>query len=142
MAIPTGETAREPHRRVRILLADDHEGIRKVVRSVLEKHPRFEVIGEAMDGKIAIEKATKLKPDVVVLNVAMPVLNGLEAARAIRANVPESAIVILSSSADERYIAAAQEIGARAYVAKTKAGDALVQAIEEAIAGGDFVLVK
>jgi DNA-binding NarL/FixJ family response regulator len=99
------------------------------------------VCGEAFDGAKAIEAAQRLKPDVVVLNITMPVLNGLEAAREIKVKVPESAIVILSTHADERLIEEAKAIGARAYVAKTKAGEALVKAIESAIAGGDFVLI-
>jgi two-component system nitrate/nitrite response regulator NarL len=141
MASPSVVHTELSDRKVRILLADDHDGIRKVVRSVLETHPRFEIIGEAIDGKKAIEEAIKLKPDVVVLNVSMPVLNGFEAARAITAKLPQSAIVILSSNADERFIEEAKKIGAKAYVAKTKVGDALIKAIEDAIAGGDFVLV-
>jgi DNA-binding NarL/FixJ family response regulator len=128
-------------RRIRILIADDHPIIRRMVRSTLEQHPRFEVCGEAFDGAKAIEAAQRLKPDVVVLNITMPVLNGLEAAREIKVKVPESAIVILSTHADERLIEEAKAIGARAYVAKTKAGEALVKAIESAIAGGDFVLI-
>jgi DNA-binding NarL/FixJ family response regulator len=90
----------------------------------------------------AIEAADSLKPDVVVLNVTMPVLNGIEAARVIRTRVPESAIVILSTHADERLIEEARRIGARAFVAKTRAGEALVKAIEAAIEGGDFVLME
>jgi two-component system nitrate/nitrite response regulator NarL len=141
MASPTAVHAEPSDRKVRILLADDHDGIRRVVRSVLESHSRFEIIGEAIDGKKAIEEAIKLKPDVVVLNVSMPVLNGFEAARAITAKLPQSAIVILSSNADEKFVEEAKKIGAKAYVAKTKVGNALIKAIEDAIAGGDFVLV-
>ena len=128
-------------RRVRILIADDHPIVRQIVRSTLERHPRFEVCGEAFDGAKAIEAARRLKPDVVVLNITMPVLNGLEVARQIKAKAPESAIVILSTHADERLIDEAKKIGARAYVAKTKAGEALVKATESAIAGGDFALM-
>src|SRR5580700_2648257 len=86
--------------RVRILIADDHPIVRKQVRSILERHSRFEVCGEAQDGAKAIEEAQRLKPDVVVLNVEMPVLNGFEAAREIKMKLPESAIVILSLGAD------------------------------------------
>jgi DNA-binding NarL/FixJ family response regulator len=82
-----------------------------------------------------------LKPDVVVLNVTMPVLNGFEAARKIKESVPESAIVILSSNADQRFVEEAKKIGVRAYVAKTKAGEALVKAIEAAVRGEDFVVL-
>jgi two-component system nitrate/nitrite response regulator NarL len=129
-------------RRVRVLIADDHDVIRGMVRSTLQQHPQFEVCGEAADGAQAIEKAKKLKPDVVVLNVSMPILNGFEAAREIKATLPGSAIVILSSHADESFIREAKEIGVRAYVAKTKAGEALVNAVEAALLGEDFVLVK
>ena len=96
-------------RRIRVLLADDHATIRKRVRSILEQHPRFEVIGEAPDGAKAIEQAQRLEPDVVVLNVNMPVLNGLEAAREIKAKLPQLAIVILSVNADKRLIEEAKE---------------------------------
>jgi DNA-binding NarL/FixJ family response regulator len=136
-------TNRQPlhDRRLRILVADDHPVIRKSVRKILESHPRFEVCGEARDGAEAVEEAQKLKPDVVVLNITMPVLDGIAAAREITAKLPESAIVILSSHADKRFIAEAKKTGARAYVAKTKAGEALIRAIEAAVIGGDFVLV-
>jgi DNA-binding NarL/FixJ family response regulator len=127
--------------RLRILIADDHPVVRRQVRSILERHPRFEVCGEAQDGAKAIEEAQRSKPDVVVLNVEMPVLNGFDAAREIKTKLPESAIVILSLNADRHLVEEAKKIGARAYVAKTKAGEALVKAVEAAVIGGDFVLV-
>jgi DNA-binding NarL/FixJ family response regulator len=128
-------------RRVRVLIADDHPVIRSMVRSTLQLHPNFEVCGEAEDGAQAVERAKKLKPDVVVLNVSMPVMNGFQAAAEIRRTLPESAIVILSSNADERFIAEARKIGVRAYVAKTKAGEALVKAVEAAVRGEDFIVI-
>jgi DNA-binding NarL/FixJ family response regulator len=142
MSHPASMRVRELGRRVRVLIADDHPVIRRMVRSTLQVHPEFEVCGEAEDGAQAIEEAKKLKPDVVVLNVTMPVLDGFEAAREIRTSLPESAIVILSSHADQRFIEIARKIGVRAYVAKTKAGEALVKAIEAAVRGEDFVLIK
>jgi DNA-binding NarL/FixJ family response regulator len=129
-------------RKVRVLIADDHAVIRRLVRSKLQSHPHFEVCGEATDGGQAVEEAKKLKPDVVVLNVTMPVLNGFQAARQIRSSLPESAIVILSSNADKRFVEEAKKIGVRAYVAKTKAGEALVKAVEAAVMGQDFFLVE
>jgi len=138
----TGVKSKEIDRTVRILIADDHPVIRKMVRSTLEKVPRFEVCGEAVDGAKAIVEAERLKPDVIVLNVTMPVLNGFEAAREIKTKLPESAIVILSSNVDQRFIEEAKNIGARAYVAKTRAGEALVKAIEAAVKGDGFVLVE
>jgi DNA-binding NarL/FixJ family response regulator len=142
MGEPADVQRRETRQKVRILLADDHDTIRKMVRSALEKHPRFEVVGEAVNGQKAIEEATKLRPDVVVLNVTMPVLNGFEAARIIKATLPESAIVILSSNADKGFIEEAKKVGAKAHVAKTRMDVALIKAIDDAIAGGDFVSVE
>jgi DNA-binding NarL/FixJ family response regulator len=84
-------------RKLRILLADDQVFIRKMVRTVLEGCSDFEVCGEATDGATAVEEALRLKPDVVVLNVSVPILSGFEAAREIKSKQPESAIVILSS---------------------------------------------
>lgn len=140
--LAVGISTNPRYRRLRILIADDHPVIRKQVRSILDAHPFFEVCGEAVDGAKAIEEAQKLEPDVVVLNVNMPILNGFEAAREIKTKVPKSAIVILSSNADERFVEEAKKVGARAYVAKTKAGEALIKAIEVAVTGGDFVLVE
>lgn len=129
-------------RAVRILIADDQPIMRAMVRSTIEKVSHFEVCAEAVDGAQAIEQARRLKPDVVVLNVTMPVLNGFEAAREIKASMPETAIVILSSHADARFVAAAKKIGVQSYVAKSKAGEALVKAIQAAVQGEDFVLLE
>jgi two-component system nitrate/nitrite response regulator NarL len=134
--------ARQPRLKLRILIADDHPVIRRMVRSTLQDHPDFEVCGEAMDGGEAVEAAKKLKPDVVILNITMPVLNGFEAAREIKTTLPESAIVILSANADRRFVEEAKKIGVQAYVAKTKAGEALVEAVETAAKGGDFFLIE
>src|SRR4051812_32726538 len=102
--------------RLRVLVADDHPIIRKRVKAVLANSPRFDVCAEAENGAQAIEEALRVKPDIVVLNVTMPVLGGFEAAREIRAKLPESAIVILSSHADKHFIEEAKKVGARAYV--------------------------
>jgi DNA-binding NarL/FixJ family response regulator len=113
-----------------------------MVRSVLQVHPNFEVCGEAMDGAQAVEEAKKVKPDVLVLNVTMPVMNGFEAAREIKAILPNSAIVILSQNADREFVEEAKKIGVRAYVAKSRAGEALVKAVEAAVMGEDFILIE
>jgi DNA-binding NarL/FixJ family response regulator len=141
MATTTKFQAHPTDRPVRILIADDFPAIRKVVRYTLEKDPHFEVCGEAVDGAKAIEEAQRLKPDVVVLNISMPVLNGYEAARKIRSDLPGTAIVILSGNADRRFIEEAKKIGVQAYVAKTEAGKGLVKAINAAVLGDDFVLL-
>jgi CheY-like chemotaxis protein len=100
-------------RRLRVLVADDHPGIRKSVRQILESHTRFEVCGEARDGAAAVDQAQRLKPDVVVMNITMPVLNGIDAAREINASLPGLAIVILSTHADKLFIEQEEERRAR-----------------------------
>ncbi|MGD0404048.1 MAG: response regulator transcription factor [Candidatus Acidiferrales bacterium] len=135
-------TVSQLDRRVRILIVDDHPIIRRVVRSTLQRHPHFDVCGEAVNGAEAIAEAKKLKPDVVVLNVSMPVMNGLDAAREIKMILPESAIVILSQNADRHFIAEAKSLGVQAYVVKTKAGESLVKAVEGAVLGEDFFFIE
>jgi DNA-binding NarL/FixJ family response regulator len=114
---------------VRILIADDHPLIRKIAKSTLNDEPHFQVIGEAQNGLEAVQKTEELKPDVVVLNITMPVLDGFEAARRIRQLLPKTAVVILSSDMDQRFINEAKRVGARAYVPKSEAFFALVKAI-------------
>jgi two-component system response regulator NreC len=128
-------------RSLRILIADDQPIIRKHVRRILEEQPNFIVCGEAYDGARAIEEAERLKPDVVVLDLSMPILNGFDAGRKIKSELPETAIVILSSNADKHFVEEAKKIGARAYVAKSKAAEALVTAIERAILDGEFAVI-
>jgi two-component system, NarL family, nitrate/nitrite response regulator NarL len=142
MAHSVGTLARQLPQIIRVLIVDDHPVIRKIVRSTLEAHPHFDVCGEATNGAQAIEDAKKLKPDVVVLNITMPVMNGFEAAREIKTILPQTAIVILSSNADRHFIEEAKKIGVQAYVTKTKAGEALVKAVEAAVIGEDFVLIE
>jgi DNA-binding NarL/FixJ family response regulator len=129
-----------PTRRIRVLIADDHPVIRKVVRLTLEQQPHLEVCGEAVGGAQAVEKAKEIKPDVVVLNVTMPIMDGFAASREIKRHIPETAIVILSSNVDKRFLEEAKRIGARAYVSRSKAGSALVTAIEAALQGEDFIV--
>jgi len=118
---------KKPGRKVRVLIADDHSIIRRIVRSTLQANPRFEVCGEAENGAEAIEEAKKLKPDVVVLDVSMPVLNGLNPLGRSKRHCRKSAIVILSQNADQRFVEEARKIGVQAYVAKARAGEALVR---------------
>ena len=131
-----------PDARIRVVVADDHPVIRGMVRSTLEQHPHFEVCGEAENGADAIEEVKRERPDVVVLNVTMPLVNGFEAAREIKKQIPETAIVILSSHADARFVAEARKIGVRAYVSKSKIGQALVDAVKAAVAGHDFIVLE
>ena len=136
---PPTSSVRPP---IKILVADDHPVIRKIVTSTLKEEPHFEVIGEATNGLEAVQKAEELRPNVVVLNVTMPVLDGFEAARRIRKNLPDVAIVILSSNADKRFIEEAKKIGVKAYVPKNEASRALVKAVEAANRNEDFFVIE
>jgi DNA-binding NarL/FixJ family response regulator len=121
---------------VRIVIADDHEIFRRGLRSLLESHSNWEVCAEAVNGREAIERVRELKPDVVVLDVTMPQLNGLEAAREIRKNVPESKVVILSQHEPSLMKQSALAAGARAYVTKSEVSRELLSAIETMTSAG------
>jgi DNA-binding NarL/FixJ family response regulator len=114
---------------IRIILADDHVVMRNGLRLLLERQPNFEVVGEAADGRQTVEICDKMKPDVLVLDIAMPNLNGIEAARQISAKWPQIAIVILSMHSDESYVLRALKSGARAYLLKDSAEADLINAI-------------
>jgi two-component system response regulator NreC len=115
---------------IRILLADDHLVIRGGLRLVLEREPGFQVVGEAADGKEAIQLAESLAPDVAVLDVAMPNLNGIEAARQITAASPTTAAVMLSMHSDESYVLRALNAGARGYLLKDSPEADLIAAVK------------
>lgn len=123
---------------VRILLADDHTVMRAGLRLLLERHESFEVIGEAADGREAVEIALQLKPAVVVMDVAMPHLNGVEAARQIMGKNPDTAIVMLSMHSDESYVLRSLKAGARAYLLKDSAEADLIAAIQAIVEGRSF----
>jgi DNA-binding NarL/FixJ family response regulator len=127
---------------IRILVADDHPTILEMVKTILKAHHGFEVVGEARDGQQAVSLAESLKPDVIVINVTMPKMSGFEAARRIRARVPDSAIVILSSHKDEQFIEEARKAGANGYVGKSDADKQLIRAIESMVKGEEFFLVE
>lgn len=114
---------------IRILLADDHTVVRKGLRLLLEGQPGFDVVGDAADGRAAVALAEQLTPDVVVMDVAMPGLNGIEAARQISAKVPRAAIVFLSMHSDESYVLKALKSGARGYLLKDSAEQDLINAV-------------
>ena len=123
---------------VRILLADDHTVMRAGLRLLLERHENFEVVGEAADGREAVEIAAEQKPAVVVMDVAMPHLNGVEAARQILSRNPEIAIVMLSMHSDESYVLRSLKAGARAYLLKDSAEADLIAAIQAITEGRSF----
>lgn len=123
---------------VRILLADDHTVMRAGLRLLLERHENFEVVGEAADGRQAVEIAAEQKPAVVVMDVAMPHLNGVEAARQILSRNPDIAIVMLSMHSDESYVLRSLKAGARAYLLKDSAEADLIAAIQAITEGRSF----
>ncbi len=115
---------------IRILLADDHNVMRAGLKLLLERHSGFRVVGEASDGYEAVEAAIASKPDVVVLDIAMPRLNGIEAAKRIAAQLPQAGIIILSMHSDEGYVLRALKAGAKGYLLKDSAESDLIKAIE------------
>ncbi|HEY4360202.1 MAG TPA: response regulator transcription factor [Bryobacteraceae bacterium] len=123
---------------IRILLADDHTVMRRGLRVLLERQPGFQVVAEAADGSEAVEMAAREKPDVVVLDIAMPTLNGIEAARRIVEKNPDTAVVILSMHSDESYVLRTLKAGARGYLLKDAPEADLINAIHAVHDGKAF----
>lgn len=117
-------------RQAQILIADDHELVRVGLRRLVEGHPGWQVCGEAGDGQETVEKAGMLKPDVVIMDISMPHLNGIEATRRIRHELPGAEVCILTVHDSEPLVGRAVEAGARAYLLKANGGRDLVCAVE------------
>jgi len=115
---------------IRILLVDDHPIVRQGLKTLLEAHPGWEVIGEAADGLEAVDKADRLHPDVMVLDVTMPKMNGLEACRQIRQKAPGLEILFVTQHDSPQMMREALEAGARGYVVKSNAARDLLEAVE------------
>ncbi|MGB9206337.1 MAG: response regulator transcription factor [Terriglobales bacterium] len=115
---------------LRILIADDHDVARKGIRSLLEAHPGWEICGEAKDGREAVEYANRAKPNLVLLDIGMPGLNGLDAARQIHAACPDIRILILTMHDTEQLVREVLAVGARGYLLKSDSGRDLVAAVE------------
>jgi DNA-binding NarL/FixJ family response regulator len=122
-----------------MVLADDHKVVRQGLRAVLEAEPKFRVIGEAGNGLDAIRLVDRLHPDVVVLDLMMPGLNGLEATRQIRKRSSKTHVVVLSMHKDESYVIEALKNGAAAYVLKDASAEELVKAVREAAADRHYL---
>ena len=125
--------------KIRVLLAEDHTIVRKGLRSLLEDEAAIEVIGEAEDGREAIQKVGQLRPDVVVMDITMPALNGLEATRQIKELFPEVKVLILTMHANEEYVFQILRAGASGYVVKQAAVTELVSAIQAVYRGDSFL---
>src|SRR5580700_6456698 len=123
---------------IRILLADDHTIIRSGLKLLLEQQPDFKVVAEASDGREAVQLVSKLRPDVVILDIGMPNLNGIEATRQIVSEEPKAQVVILSMHSDEGYVLRALKAGARAYILKNSAEADLIRAVRSVADGKSF----
>ena len=124
--------------KLRILLGDDHTLIRQGLRKILEERPEWQVVGEAGDGRSAVQQAIALEPNVAVLDVGMPLLNGIEATRQIVRRQPGIRILILSMHSNEAYIIQALQAGARGYLLKDSADTELIRGVSAVAAGKSF----
>ena len=121
---------------VQILIVDDHEGVRRGLRSLISSHPDWTICGEAADGLEAIEKARSLRPAIVLMDISMPRMNGLEATRVIRECLPETRIIIISQNDPATARLQALEVGAAGYVAKTELAQHLLPTISKFLGSG------
>jgi DNA-binding NarL/FixJ family response regulator len=129
-------SARQPFR---VLVVDDFEPWRDFVSSKILMKPELQVVGEASDGLEAVQKAVELKPDLILLDIGLPTLSGIEAARQIRKLAPESKIIFLSQESSAEIVQEALSLGAWGYVVKTMAESELLTAVETVISGKKFV---
>jgi DNA-binding NarL/FixJ family response regulator len=125
--------------RVRVLVVDDYEPFRRFLCSVLGKNPELQIVGEVSDGLDAVQKAEELKPDLILLDIGLPTLNGIEVARRIRTVAPQSKIIFVSQESCPDIIQTALGLGAWGYVWKAKSGSDLVAAVEAVLLGKRFV---
>jgi two-component system, NarL family, response regulator NreC len=125
--------------RTKVLLADDHTIVREGILSLLQSQPGVAVVGTADNGREAVERARRTFPDVIVMDIAMPLLNGIEATRQLRKFLPTTKVLILTMYADEEYVLQALQAGARGYLLKKAAPSELLQAIRT-VERGDYYL--
>jgi len=127
--------------RVRVLLVEDFSPFRHFVGSKLSQRPQLEIMCEVCDGQQAVQKAADLKPDLILLDIGLPTLNGIEVARQIRKLAPESRIIFLSAESSPEVVREALRLGACGYVVKTKAESDLLAAVDAVLEGRQFVSV-
>jgi two-component system, NarL family, response regulator NreC len=123
---------------LRVLIADDHGVVRQGLRALLEKSPRVSVIGEAADGRDAVRLASELNPDIIVMDIAMPLLNGIDATTQITARFPDVKVIILSMYSDESYVLRALSAGAKGYLLKDSAETDILPAVQAVAQGRPF----
>ena len=124
---------------IRVLIVEDFVSFRQFISSKLATRRGLQVVCEVSDGLEAVQKAVELKPDLILLDIALPSLNGIEAARRIRKLVPESKIIFLSQESSADLVQEALSLGAQGYVVKAKAGSELLTAVETVISGKKFI---
>jgi DNA-binding NarL/FixJ family response regulator len=124
---------------IRVLLADDHAIIRDGLRALLQSVPDIEVVDAVGNGRTAVQRAIELKPDVVIMDIAMPDLNGIEAARILREKFPATRVVMLSMHSDSEYLYRALDAGATGYLLKESAGDEVLSAVRAVRAGQRYL---
>ena len=124
---------------VKIILADDHTIVRQGLAKLLEGEPDFQVVGEAENGREAVSKVEELRPDVVIMDISMPMLNGIEATRQIKKTRPRTKIIILSMHCHDRYIKELFSLGASGYLLKDSTGSDIVKAVQAAINGDTYM---
>jgi DNA-binding NarL/FixJ family response regulator len=124
---------------IRVVLADDHVTVRQGLRLLIEGQPDMEVVAEASDGAGAVEHARALKPEVVVMDISMPGMNGLVATRTMRAQLPDTAVIILTRHGDDAYLQELLRAGAAGYVLKQSPAAELLQAVRAVAAGGQYL---
>ena len=122
-----------------MLVVDDYEPFRRFVCSTLRKRPEFQLVGEASDGLEAVHKSEELQPDLIVLDIGLPTLNGIEAARRIRKLSPRSKILFLSQESSTDVVREALSSGALGYLVKTQAGSELLPAVDAVLQGREFL---
>jgi DNA-binding NarL/FixJ family response regulator len=126
-------------KKTRIVIADDHPLLRQALRNSLEKQPDFEIVAEACDGNEAVQSSVNLNPDIVIMDISMPSINGIEATRQIKAKCPSAAILVLTVHSDSEHILSILQAGASGYLTKSVYGDEVIQAIR-ALSIGETVL--
>jgi two-component system response regulator NreC len=124
---------------IKIFLADDHTIVRQGLAKLLEAEPNIKIIGEAEDGRAAVAKVQKLLPDIVIMDIAMPLLNGIEATRQIKKILPRIKIIILSMHSHDRYISELIGLGASGYLLKDSTGEEIIKAVSAAMKGDVYL---